>query len=300
MENLDDNEIKIANYFDGKMNSFEQQEFMKTLGENVELRKQYEDELLLRGLFNTDEEVLLTDAKVPGLNINSLTNVPAYNMADGKKQEPLSFIIFKSFRKVAAILLIVIASAIIIFLVTNQRKSAIVPKTNLAKNDSVKPHVGENNNNLVVREKNISSENIFKKYYKNYSAKSDPVEISNFYSAYRNHKYDNVITAQKEDYQAMGVNDKSDLLKEYMHLYKGLSYLELNKTDLAKQQFDSVLQSANKTSNQYFQVQWYTLLLLVKTNEIIKAREIASLIVHSSSPFKNKAATILTDLADRK
>lgn len=98
----------------------------------------------------------------------------------------------------------------------------------------------------------------------------------------------------------MGVNDRNDLLKEYMHLYKGLSYLELNKTDPAKQQFDSVLRSANKTSNQYFQAQWYTLLLLLNIHEISMAKKIASNIIYTSSPFKNKAVAILKELTAEK
>ena len=95
----------------------------------------------------------------------------------------------------------------------------------------------------------------------------------------------------------MGVNDRNDLLKQYMYLYKGLSYLEQNNPGNAIQQFNFILQSAAKPAPQYYEAQWYSMLALLKNKgKQVKQRETAKLIIRTSSPYKLKAAQILEDL----
>ena len=61
MEYFEDDAIKIANYFDGNMSPAEEEKFMESLDINANLREEYENELLIRGLFKTGEDEPITD-----------------------------------------------------------------------------------------------------------------------------------------------------------------------------------------------------------------------------------------------
>jgi hypothetical protein len=140
--------------------------------------------------------------------------------------------------------------------------------------------------------KNIA-EKSFAKFYKPYSGEKDPVEISNYYNDYKQHNYDAVIKAKESDYQTMGTGDKNEILKQYMHLYKGLSWLELNEPETALEQFAAISKSSLEDRRPYYESQWYSVLAWLKGNDITKAREQAKEIIKTKSPHNFDAEKFL-------
>lgn len=131
---------------------------------------------------------------------------------------------------------------------------------------------------------NAIAESAFKNFYTRYSnGENDPVEISDYYKSYTEGDYTKVLSATDADYQLMGTGERSNLLKQYMQLYKGLAYLAEDKPADAIQKFDLVLQSSLKTAPQYYEAQWYSALAWLKINDANKAAAIAKDIIQTAS-----------------
>jgi hypothetical protein len=55
------------------------------------------------------------------------------------------------------------------------------------------------------------------------------VEVSLYYEDYKREDYPAEIGARKEEYQVMGADGREKVIRGYMQLYKGLSYLAVGK-----------------------------------------------------------------------
>jgi hypothetical protein len=175
------------------------------------------------------------------------------------------------------------------------------------QNEVAKNNLPENKNNTDSAQINRSklsgemlSENLYKRSYTPYLKNdNDPVEVRPFYNSYKNGDYARVLAATDADIQLAGSGDRDQLLKQYLTLYKGLSYLAENKSGKAIQYFDSVLQSSPQKSNQYYQAQWYRLLAYLKDNNIDIAMKAAKEISQSQSIYKSKSEQLLKQINDR-
>ncbi|MEP7145021.1 MAG: hypothetical protein ABI707_19200, partial [Ferruginibacter sp.] len=133
MQHFEENEIRIAAYFDGKMNPAEEEAFMRELADNPALCGQYENELLMRGLFNTGEDELITDDDISSPQNDFVTRP---GISNGKKK-PALLKSLSAFKKIAAALLVIAAISIILMLVTGKRSPEKIAEIPLTKIDSV-------------------------------------------------------------------------------------------------------------------------------------------------------------------
>ncbi|MBS1597427.1 MAG: hypothetical protein JST75_04325 [Bacteroidetes bacterium] len=272
MDKFEELHIKIANYLDNLMSPSEEESFMQELSTDTDLRKLYEDELMLRAIFQQGE-------------IKSEQQV---------KVAPV-LLLWRKY-KIAAIFLLTIISASVLYLILNKKNKE---QEKAVTDNTVKKQTPINDSITKEQKPSELTQNIagtaFNEFYKSYSSESDPVEISNYYNNYKEHKYDLVIAAKESDYQTMGIDDKNELLKQYMHLYKGLSWLEKNEPAKAVQQFDSV-SSSPKNKTVFFEAQWYSVLAFLKNNNITKASEVTKKIIQTNSPHKRAAIALLKQM----
>jgi hypothetical protein len=293
--NFEENSIQIANYLDDRMSAAEEEVFMQEVSNNEILRQQYEDELYVRALLSSDDEksdFTNTSLFQPADEHIRMIETALEKKAD-KKKEVSIIQLFSRYKNIAAAVLVIIAGSIIVLIISRNKNNnpLDVAKTPVQKEIDSDKHEPP----LVAQ--NISVDSVFNSFYKKYtSTEHDPVEVSNYYNDYEAGKYNKVISATDADYQVMGSDDKMEMLKQYMQLYKGLSYLEENKLLNAIAQLDSVMQSSVKTDAQYYEAQWYLTLSWLKKDDVTKTIRFAKEILRSSSPYKNKAGQLLKEL----
>ncbi len=309
MDNFEEHALKIANYLENKMSPEEEEAFMLELSSDDDLRQQFEDELAISAILknesgnkNEEADIFLQSAD---------DHIKMIETALEKKQEGKAPVInmFMRYRNIAAIFLVVVSAAVI-YLMISKKNNREISQTQtqidtsdkshqpiIASNDSSKKHsdsVSQKNNILAFQQ---TTDSIYKKFYKAYSGNNDPVEVSYYRDKYKSGKYSEVIAATDKDIQTMGADDKSKSLQNYLKLYKGLSYLNEKKFSNAIQEFNIVLQSAAKKSDLYYDAQWYSVLSLLKENDIKSASEISNKISESSSPYKNRADQLSKELS---
>lgn len=126
MENTDDYSIKVADYLEDAMSDAEQEAFMEQLSNNEELRRQFEDELLVRSLLREQAE------------INSSTNDLLLQPADehiamlekalenkAKQSKPAPVVpLFRQSQAVAAIFIGIVAIALVVLFVVKKKNSS--------------------------------------------------------------------------------------------------------------------------------------------------------------------------------
>jgi len=213
-----------------------------------------------------------------------------------KNQQLVSF--WKKY-KIAAIVIAAIISVTLLYKLDQREKY----KEEIArKKSSEKSASGNDSTNkqrqTISSEKNLTEE-IFSKFYKSYYSNTDPVEISNFYSDYKAHKYESVISAKESDYQTTGTDDKKDLLNQYMHLYKGLSWLEMDEPAKAIEEFDSISATSLQNKTPSYEGEWYAALAWLKLSDTNKASLIAKKISESKSTHKIAAEELVKKLSEK-
>ncbi len=269
MDKTEENQIKIANYLDNQMNAAEEEAFMMELTNDADLRRQYEEELMVATILNNDEK------------------------NNQKQHEPAPVLpLWKKYRLIASIVLLIAAAGILYFVF--HKDESTQPK--IVSNQTDKSYDPSARKNQPSNPATNSPDAIFNQFYKPYSSENDPVELSNFYNDYKSKKYNSVIAAKESDYQTMGTDDKKDLLSHYLHFYKGLCWLEKNDAEKAIEEFNAASKSAPQNKSPYVDAQWWLVLALLKENEKEKAIVIAKKIVQSDSQYKNEASKLLTAL----
>jgi hypothetical protein len=147
----------------------------------------------------------------------------------------------------------------------------------------------------------VIPDTLFAQFYSTYIGEKDPVEISLYYQDYREGDYASVLAAREEDYRLMGTGKKTDVLNQYMQLYRGLSYLAERQQVRALGQFDSLLNSPHTAKEVYYSAQWYAVLCSLQRKDIpadavlAAAARGARAIGQSGSPYRQKA-TLLSQL----
>lgn len=290
MEPWEDNEERIERYLEGKMSLEEEETFMQELNANEELRKQYEDELLISALL--DDEKLETD-EIKAINTNRNTND-----VDNRQEKKIPNVSFsrKYSLAIAAIAILIIATAVLLAVKT---QNPVQQTTSINHTNKEQPSVIAGDSLKTQPSSNVPAtlyaSALYHKFYTPYVAKDNPVEISAYYNDYKLKNYKNVLAASAGDYQVMGAEANQQSLNNYMHLYKGLSYLEINQAQKAIPQFDSLLTTTTSPSLRY-DAEWYKGLSYVKLNKIDSAVIVLSMTMHKSSPYNDKAKELLTEL----
>jgi hypothetical protein len=354
MNNFEENALRIANYLEDKMSSSEEEAFMRELETNETLRRQYEDELLVKTLLQNQKQESGNADNLPFQSADEHLNM--IEAALEKKVQPKNKApVVKLFRNykfiVAASLIIILLSVVFLLLKKNSDRIGPVDKT-LATKDSIRtddsivnrsrdqagiderPVVKDSSGKAKpspkkeehveeqLAEKNAlkdstntdstvklhpyaptnfaSTAKVFEDFYSAYKkSDKDPAEIGDYYTSYDKGNYDKVLSSTDTAYQLMGTSARSNLLKQYMDLYKGLSYLAESRSMEAIQKFDLVLQSSLKTSRQYYEAQWYSVLAWLKDNNPNKAAAIAQNITQTTSPYRLRAVRLLEELTGK-
>ena len=293
MNKADENNIRIADYLEGKMSAAEEEAFMQELGDDERLRDRYEEELLISGLLGQDSN----DADLTVISKQDKAYETETVVATGKKKANKIFILLKQYRSIAAIVLIVIAAAFVYFFLKPDYKQ--LSRVATVSKDTA---TGSTNKEVATMpgEKNFL-DSVYKNFYTAYVAgNEDPVEISEYYMAYKKKQYAKVLSATKADYQVMGTEDNNSKAEQYMDLYKGFAYLDNNKPDSAIKKFEAAMSGrAAGIDKLYYTAQWYSALAWLKENNITEALTIANNIQQSASPYKLKAEALLQQFDNR-
>lgn len=297
MDDFENNALKIADYLENKMTQEEEKNFMIEISNNIALRQQYEDELYITGLLSQQQKSgALNDLMLqPADEHIEMIEAAINKKIPGKEKAPVISILSR-YRNIAAIFFVIIAVTSIYYL-TRKWNLHTDDLTKLNNQNKLPVAVDSGNKSkLVIAAQHMTTDSAFKNFYKKYTSENGPVEISYYYTQYKNGKYAKVLSAKGSDFQLMGTNDKQEVLKQYMDLYKGLSFLAQEKPVNAIEHFDSVLKSSSKTSDQYYQAQWYKMLSYLKNNNVKKALESLQVIKLSASPYNKKAMELIKDL----
>ncbi|MDR3714521.1 MAG: hypothetical protein P4L51_17040 [Puia sp.] len=313
MDNFENNEIKIANYLENKMSAAEELAFMQELDGDDELRKQYEEELLVR--------VLLGDTEA--------SQEPHFAEEKAAPVIPM----YRSYKMVAAAVLVILAGSIVFWAVERKGRpgaggddgnsSGIVkgttrsvrPDSPVVVNSPVLPDssgqiVKDNpksnpkgatpnpKEDFLATGHATAADTLYKEFYRVYSTRIPPAELAILYGEYQARNYQAVIEASVSDYLTGVSERRNHSLEQYIGLYKGLSYLAKDDPDDALQQFDKILQSSPKTGPVYYDGQWYSALARIREDELAKAADLIKDIPQSASPYAAKAAALQKKLKE--
>ncbi len=325
MEDFENNEIRIINYLDNGMSPAEEEAFMRELGENDELRRQYDDELLTRALLRgtAADDLLLQPADE---HLNMLGKALERKEDAGKKAGTPVRPLYTRYRLAAAILLAIIAGTLIYLFAIRKPQStpSVVTRPDQGKgvgHDSAqKPLVSNGNPDTVhlspdrapvnvqspqlvnvpspgpADDTSKRAERLFARLYTPYSGVDDPVQVSRYYLYYKQAKYDKLFAATDASVQEMGSDENEALSKAYLHLYKGLGYLADQQPEKALPEFDQVLRKAGPATAPYYQAQWYAALTWLKKQDPATAAALAREIRQTASPYKARAEALLQEI----
>jgi len=317
MDTNDDNDIKIADYLDNKMTAAEEVVFMHELSENDLLRKQYEEELLMRALLNeTNEQQAGDDLWLQPAD----EHIEMIAAAMQKENKTAVVPMFRRYAAVAAVLLVIGSIAVWIMMsrntttipVADNKGNNALPKDSAAK-DSLPlqqqtpplvpiTKVGKKEDSLatinITTAAGTNNDSLFATVYTPYqiNEKHDPPELQSVANDLQNGKTSNVVAANEADFQLMGTDDRGETVKQYLHLYKGIAWLADNRSSNAITELNIVLAAADKNTPQYDAAQWYSALAWLKQKEMNKAAVMAREVANSNSVYSSKALQLLKAL----
>jgi hypothetical protein len=283
LENLS----RIADYLEDRMSAAEEEAFVQALGEEEDLRFQYEEELVMRGrMRGAAGEAGLIQAADEHLEMVSRILAKEKEAGRAGRKEGARIALIGRSGMVAAALLVIIAGTVLYLRIGRRGGSERVGPAAASAPDFAK--AAANGPATGAR----SGDSLFARNYRPYSSNADPVEVSLYYSYYKKGEYALVLKAREEDYQVMGVGGREKVLKRYMQLYKGLSYLAEGKAAEAIGMFGAV----QPGDADYDAAQWYSALAWVKLSNLERAAFVAAAIANSPSRYKERAAKLLKDL----
>lgn len=297
MENAGEYAIRIAAYFDDAMTAAEEEAFMQELDSNEALRREFEDELLVRGLLGEAKENLVSGKELlpqpTGARLATMEK-PVEDKGVQNKQVPVVPMV-RRYRLVAAVAIGLVVTTVLFLLAKKDRSDAVV-QTNTKKDTAAKltkagPHGDTPDNRMPALVQNKKRDSAFNLFYEPYRSENDPPEVGDLYTAYRKGRYAEVLSATEADIQLMGTGDREDVLAQYLHLYKGLSYLAENKPVPAIEQFNEAMKKSNAS---FYQAQWYCALAWLRAGEIDKSLMQLKNISGTASPYVNKAKNLIS------
>jgi hypothetical protein len=283
--------LKIAQYLENDMSPGEEMAFMEELTRDEVLRKSFEEELLLR-------EVLAKHVGV--LDAQSSAEVP---VAEPSPATPVTRVLslFRVRAVAAACVAIILTSVLVARLPVFEHRNAPVPDEpfQVGADEAIRSAFKGTDQALA----GMTANSLFAQFYSTYAGEKDPVEISLYYQRYRVHDYTSVLAAREEDYGLMGTGTKTNMLNQYMQLYRGLSYLAEKRPLPALSQFDSLLNSPHTIKEVYCTAQWYAALSSLQRKDIpadsalAAAARAARAIGQTASPFRRNAARLSASLS---
>jgi hypothetical protein len=142
--------------------------------------------------------------------------------------------------------------------------------------------------------------NIDARLYKPYMRGDDPVEVRVYYQDYRTGNYAAVLAAGDSAVKSAG--PRGLLIRDYMRLYVGLSYLATGDERNAVSELGDVVFRTKPGDELYETAQWYLALAWLKRNDVEaaeaenKALELARDIAHGYSRYREPAMELVRAL----
>ena len=143
-------------------------------------------------------------------------------------------------------------------------------------------------------------DSLYARLYKPYMRGDDPIEIRQYYVDYRKGNYSAVLAAG--DSMVMKISAQRLLVRDYMRLYLGLSYLASGDGRNAVRELEGVVLRTKPGDILYETARWYLALAWLKRNEVDaaeaqdKALGLAREISHSYSRYQEPARALVRAL----
>jgi len=290
----DDNEIRISRYLDDRMTPEEEEEFVRDLGADETLRQQYEEELLMQGLWKEKGRGVAAepDWLLQGADEHVQLVEAALGETDGGRRLRTMPAAVRWGLAAAAVLLIVVVVSILL----RRDKPAI----DQAGNGHPAIDTGSRRPDSLVSVPRVVTgpdlAGLYTHFYSRYSTGNIPVEITDYYNDYRDGDLAAVVAVKPTEYHSMGAEGKHALLQQYMWLLKGVSYLGLDQPEKADRQFDSVLRAAGKGTDPFYGAQWYDALALLKMRDTAGVLKMAAAVAGGRSVYKERARALVDSL----
>jgi len=144
------------------------------------------------------------------------------------------------------------------------------------------------------------ADSMYSRLYKPYMRGDDPVGVRAYYQDYRTGNYAAVLAAG--DSAVMGVGLRALLLRDYMRLYVGLSYLATGDGRNAVRELEGVVLRTKPGDMLYEDGRWYLALAWLKRSDVDaaeaenKALGLAREIAHSYSRYREPARELVRAL----
>jgi hypothetical protein len=152
----------------------------------------------------------------------------------------------------------------------------------------------------AVASKGGSMDNIYAEVYKPYVRGDDPLEVRKYYQDYKAGNYAAVLAAG--DSTVMNIPVQKLLVRDYMRLYVGLSYLASGDGRNAVRELEGVVLRTKPGDILYETARWYLALAWLKRNDVDageaenKALGLAREVSHSYSRYQEPARELLKAL----
>lgn len=291
---IDDNEIRISRYLDDRMTPGEEEEFVRDLATDETLRKQYEEELLMQGLWEekgkgvhaepdwllqaADEHVRMVEVALEDTDdrgrLRAMPSAVRWGLA------------------AAAVLLVVVVVSLLL-----RRDKPATDQAGGGGRKGIDTGLRRPDSAIrAPRDAGAGLAGLYARFYSRYSTGDIPVEINDYYNDYRDGDLAAVLAVKPAEYQSMGGAGRQELLRQYMWLLKGVSYLGLDQPEKADRQFDSVLQTAGKETAPYYGAQWYDALAWLKLGDTTRVLKMATAVAEGRSAYKEKARALVDSL----
>ena len=144
------------------------------------------------------------------------------------------------------------------------------------------------------------ADSIYARLYKPYMRGDDPVEVRVYYQDYRTGDYGAVLAAGDSAVKSAG--PRGLLIRDYMRLYVGLSYLATGDGRNAVSELEDVVFRTKPGDVLYETAQWYLALAWLKRNDVAdaeaenKALELAREVAHGYSRYREPAMELVRAL----
>jgi hypothetical protein len=144
------------------------------------------------------------------------------------------------------------------------------------------------------------ADSLFARFYKPYKRGDDPMEVRVYYQDYRTGNYTAVLAAGDSAVSVPG--QRAVLVRDYMRLYVGLSYLATGDGQNAVRELEGVVIRTKPGDILYENGRWYLALAWLKKNDVDaaaarhKALELAQEVAHSYSRYRESARELVKAL----
>ena len=273
MDDLEENALKIADYLEDRMSAAEEESFMKELGGDDTLRRQYEEVLMVQALLYPEIQTAMEEPEfvIEGQDIQPQD-------VRGRQRIRQLFVRYR----VAAVLIGLLIGGTAIFLLIRQQSSGVPSQ--------VIETLSQKGSGLA--------DSLFREFYAPWTAPDIPTGTSPYYNAYQQGDFPAAVRMIRENTlpAADGKVSADGRESAYTQLVLGLSYLAMDQKDEAIRVLGKVMDARPAIPPIHAAAAWYLALALIKNAQPQKAIDLLKQLAGTSSPYGSKASRLLSKL----